>query len=134
MPDLISREAAIEAVKIPDDRCTNISERNGIIFARVEARRAIQDIPAVPAVPLDKLCMLLGDNYGAPCFMTSTDFVHYCEKDNDGNCYFHDKPDEECWKHVLTKWMEGLDAKRDDECTDCERDCTMCGVRFEKEE
>ena len=66
MDDLISRQAAIEAVKIPDDGCTNISERHGIIFARVEARRAIQDIPSVPAVPLDKLCEWLG-KFANPC-------------------------------------------------------------------
>ena len=27
-----------------------------------------------------------------------------------------------------------MDAERDDECADCERDCTMCGARFEKED
>ena len=59
MDDLISREAALEAVKIPDSGCVNSSERHGIIFARVEARRVIQSIPSVPAVPLEPLCRYL---------------------------------------------------------------------------
>ena len=50
--DLISREKAIEATKIPNGEYPNPSERHGIIIARVEARRRIREIPSVPAVPV----------------------------------------------------------------------------------
>jgi len=89
MDDLISRERAIEAVKIPDDGCNNPSERHGIIFARVEARRAIQSIPSVPAVPLDKLCEWLAKN------------ASWYAAEIDG--------DSEEWKSILTEWMEEQD-------------------------
>lgn len=59
--DLISRKAALEAVKIPNGEYSNPSERHGIIVARVEARRRIMDIPSIPAVPLDKLCEWLAN-------------------------------------------------------------------------
>lgn len=49
--DLISREAAIEAVKVPNGGYSNPSERHGIIIARVEARRRIMEIPSVHAIP-----------------------------------------------------------------------------------
>lgn len=41
--DLVSRKAALEAVKIPNGEYPNPSERHGIIIARVEARRRIMD-------------------------------------------------------------------------------------------
>lgn len=116
MNDLISREAAIEAVKIPDDGCNNPSERHGIIFARVEARRAIQSIPNVDAVPLDKLCGLLAEMYHCPasgwpasnhaCHPGCPDeaFEKLCGTD----CEKH--TDEERWHAFLTKWMEEQDA------------------------
>lgn len=89
MDDLISRKAAIEAIRIPDDGCSNPSERNGIIFARVEARRAIQSIPSVPAVPLDKLCEWLS-GYAEP----PLDALTMCDNEF------------EAWKLTLTKVME----------------------------
>ena len=92
--DLISREAAIEAVKIPDDGCNNPSERHGIIFARVEARRAIQSIPSVPAVPLDKLCEYL-NSVIYPCIICKESPSPQCNAKRKG-----------CWKQVLTRWME----------------------------
>jgi len=51
MNDLITRKAALEAVKIPNGEYSNPSERHGIIIARVEATKRIMDIPSVPAVP-----------------------------------------------------------------------------------
>ena len=63
--DLISREATLEAVKIPYGEYPNPSERHGIIIARVEARRRIREIPSAPAVPMDMLCEWLAD-YAAP--------------------------------------------------------------------
>ena len=95
---LISREAAIEAVKIPDDGCVNPSERNGIIFARVEARRAIESIPPVSAVPLDKLCEMLSKFVGnPPC---------PCGYDLKGTGCNPDWEKKDCWKIALTTWME----------------------------
>jgi hypothetical protein len=91
--DLISREAAIEAVKIPDDGCNNPSERHGIIFARVEARRAIQSIPSVPAVPLDKLCEWLERNAAG-----RWNGLEYTAAG---------------WKDELTRRMEEQDAKEE---------------------
>lgn len=100
MDDLISREAALEAVKIPNGEYPNPSERHGIIIARVEARRRIMVIPSVPAVPLDKLCEMLSDEgYCAP----------YPNDPASGEC--DQKTCKECWKSFLTKWMEGLDAE-----------------------
>lgn len=102
--DLISREAAIEAVKIPDDGCSNPSERHGIIFARVEARRAIQSIPSVPAVPLDKLCEFLGRAV-TPCILLNIGCPY-----NDVTCKDCDScKAREAWKITLSKWMEEQD-------------------------
>lgn len=91
--DLISREAAIEAVKIPDDGCSNQSERYGIIFARVEARKAIRNLPTVPAVPLDKLCEWLERNAAG-----RWNGLEYTASG---------------WKDELTTWMEEQDADRE---------------------
>lgn len=83
--DLISREAAIEAVKIPNGEYSNPSERHGIIIARVEARRRIREIPSVPAVPMDKLCEWLQENAS----LTYGTLISAAG-----------------WKHELTRWME----------------------------
>ena len=100
--NLISREAAIEAVKIPDDGCSNPSERHGIIFARVEARRAIRNLPSVSAVPLDKLCEWLGALLDTPCMIADG----LCDR----NCQGYKPTDAECWREVITKWKEEQDA------------------------
>ena len=97
MDDLISREAAIDAVKIPDDGCTNISERHGIIIARVEARRAIQSIPSVPAVPLDKLCEWLAERYEPPYALIDIDKL---------KMPIDFRRQKEMWMIALTRWME----------------------------
>ena len=94
--DLIFRKKAIEAVKIPDDGCSNPSERHGIIFARVEARRAIQSIPPVPAVPMDKLCEWLARANGpVPC---NDDCENCTVFDGTGNTV-------NCWKKIVSEWM-----------------------------
>ncbi len=101
--DLISRKAAIEAVKIPDDGCNNPSERHGIIFARVEARRAIQSIPSIPAVPLEPLCKWLGSQID-PCIC-----IGCYKKDYEQSCKIDENTSSsECWKEILTNWMERL--------------------------
>lgn len=103
MDSLISRQAAIEAVKIPDDGCVNSSERHGIIFARVEARRAIQSIPSVPAIPIDKLCEWLTeiDMPLADACPWIGKYYHECTQ-----CDFFQRPIKECWKEILSKLME----------------------------
>lgn len=63
--------------------------------------------PTVPAVPLDKLCLLLHDIAGCPCHtqpgedMCNRLIGDYCNPEWD---------DIECWKQFLTKWMEETDA------------------------
>lgn len=97
--DLISREAALEAVKIPNGEYTNPSERHGIIIARVEARRAIQSIPSIPAVPLDKLCEWLAAHYEPPANIS-----HGKALDDHEFCVT-------LWRYVLEKMMEEQDAQ-----------------------
>lgn len=66
------------------------------------ARRLIEDMPTIPAVPLDKLCEWLGALCDTPCMIAEG----ICER----NCQGYKPSDAECWKTVITKWMEGLDA------------------------
>ena len=86
--DLISREAAIDAVKHA--------------WAKgLEPSQYIEIIPSAPAVPLDKLCeMLCKSNVNVPC----DDDCEGCEAfDGTGDTV-------NCWKVTLTKWMEAQDA------------------------
>lgn len=91
--DLIRREEALEAVKIPNGEYSNPSERHGIIIARVEARRRIMDIPAVESVKVVRCgeclhwepeCVEEGDSSGhcrnnyAPCQNQQTDMNWFC--------------------------------------------------------
>ena len=104
--DLISRKAAIEAVKIEIPESCNPEERYGIIYARVEARRNIGELPSVNAVPLDKLCEFLGEAVTTPCSLL------------DIGCPYNEATREDCdscrareaWKITLSKWMEEQDA------------------------
>ena len=107
MDDLISRKAAIEAVKIPNGAYSHPSIRHGIIIAREEARRAIQAIPSVSAVPLDKLCEWLAAEYvSIPC--------HLCDHYENGRCSVENDMKATCpagadeWRKVLEKgrWNE----------------------------
>ena len=83
--DLISRKATI-------DRLNAIPPGN---WSKARYTRDIWNVPSVPAVPLDKLCALLGENADCPP-----------EHDRcKGNCA-------ECWKSVLKEWMEEQDADR----------------------
>lgn len=62
----------------------------------------IDAAPTVEAVPLDKLCEWLG-NFANPC---KIGIRCYYPDDNDYDCM----PTVECWRYVLTKWMEGKDG------------------------
>lgn len=66
-----------------------------------KARRLIEEAPGVEAVPLDKLCEWLSE-YTVPCKLGIR-----CEYAVDFTCM----SDKDCWRYVLKKWMEGLDAE-----------------------
>lgn len=72
----------------------------------------LDDAPTVPAVPLDKLCEWLAEHYGSPCQLAEIDCYPQCEPDENGECYGMRTDDKRCWHDYLTKWMEGLDAKK----------------------
>ena len=102
MDDLISRKAAIEAVKIPNGEYSNPSERHGIIIARVEARRRIREIPSVPVVPLDKLCEWLAAEYvSIPCRLCDWFKGVECSVLNDTKTMCPSGADE--WRKVLER-------------------------------
>ena len=97
MDDLISREAAIAAVKIPKEDYSPL-DRNGIIIARVEARRRIMALPSVEAVSLAPLCEWLSDNA----------YMYLSEEEMDNGWSSHDPA---YWEMKLTKWMEEQNAR-----------------------
>jgi hypothetical protein len=59
------------------------------------------------AVPLDKLCLLLHDIAGCPCY--SQQGADMCNRLIGDQCNT-EWDDVECWKRFLTKWMEENDA------------------------
>ena len=71
---------------------------------------AMEEAPSVPAVPLDKLCELLSKG-AYPCTILSESLCPF-EKCIDTGRYSNDVS-KECWKAVLTKWMEEQDAKEE---------------------
>lgn len=88
MDDLISRKAAIESIKDP--------------VVKGFALYALKNVPSVPAVPLDKLCEWLDYHAGKPLDCVGEQCV---------KCKFGvaDSVDGNCWKAMLTKWMERLE-------------------------
>lgn len=108
---LISRESALEAVKIPNGEYPNPSERHGIIIARVEARRRIREIPSVPAVTLDKLCELFQEAVArVPCALCSKIVPEWCKENNNIPLSWYGEWKCPTWKQLLTKWMEEQNA------------------------
>ena len=91
--DLISRKAAIDSIKDP--------------VVKGFAMHGLKNVPSVPAVPLDKLCLLLHDIAGCPCYTQRGEDM--CNRLIGDQCNA-EWNDVECWKLFLTKWMEGLDA------------------------
>ena len=64
----------------------------------------LDDAPIVDAVPLDKLCEWLANSFSdTPC--CTLENVR-CKMECRG---FTQMDYSECWRYVLTKWMEGLD-------------------------
>lgn len=94
MDDLISRKAVADILTNPA-----YPYEPGI-------ERAVMRLPSVPAVPLDKLCSMLAKYIGFPCNYSPIDeeMADYCGD----QCKMDDIG---CWEKVLSKWMEGLDAK-----------------------
>lgn len=110
MDDLISRKAAIEEIAAVRDQIEKNapyrdadSHESGEIEGLYDAFLVVKKVPSVSAVPLDKLCKWLSLNYGAPCNYADSCVADICETDGAGKCYGMDKPDEECWKYLLTK-------------------------------
>lgn len=88
----------------------NIPTINGLglepVIALRDVKEIIKAVPEVDAVPLDKLCEFLADTLHtpAPCFNNE----EICPCMDFGYCRLPGAPDvKECWKKILTKWMEG---------------------------
>lgn len=64
-------------------------------------RGNLNKIPSVDAVPLDKLCEWLCAQDLRPCTISDD----LCER----HCQGYMPSIKNCWKNVITKWMEGLD-------------------------
>ena len=103
--DLISREAAMDCCFKPQVR------PNEEIFnaLKMAIRSEISTVPSILAVPLDELCLLLHDIVGAPCYTQYGEDV--CNQLIGDSCNT-EWNDEECWKQLLTKWMEGSDGNK----------------------
>lgn len=94
---LISKDTAIEvacggADDWDGDQCRSRDEY---------IRNAIRAIPSVEAVPLDELCKLLADVYGAPCQLGEIEPYDGCEPDDEGNCYGMRTNNVACWKDFI---------------------------------
>lgn len=114
MDDLISRKAALDAVKDEWIGCPSDAYPVKVIIEDTQA--AIERIPSVPAVPLNELCELLSSMYRCPSsgFPSSGRVCSpYCsdklmKKLCGSDC--EKFTDAERWKMFLTEWMEGQDA------------------------
>ena len=108
MDDLISRKTAIETLALNTDYQTPDGIKNDLINhpgkecdwlgGIDEAISIIEELPSIPAVPLDKLCEYL-NSVIYPCIICKESPGPQCNAKRKG-----------CWEQVLKKWMEGLDA------------------------
>ena len=94
MGDLISRKVAMDAFM---GRPYDYYHTSYIVGE-------LNCIPSVPAVPLDKLCEWLANSFSDPPCCTLENVR--CKMECRG---FTQMDFSECWQHVLTKWMEGLE-------------------------
>lgn len=79
----------------------------GFVAPDMTVHEFVEDeLPSVPAVPLDKLCEWLNVHCGRP---------NYCNDRLCGECNLDGKgfEYETCWKTLLTEWMEEQDAQTD---------------------
>lgn len=108
--DLISRKVAIEEF---EDMVTSVSvygesaEARYATNARLRFIEKLNDIPSVPAVPLDKLCVWLASIPMMNCRVCK-ETVGFCDGKTNNICGSAGQ-----WKAILTKWMEGLDAEKE---------------------
>lgn len=76
----------------------------GFIAPDMTVHEFVEDeLPSVPAVPLDKLCEWLDKN---------NDFVPFCADDK-ADCNSCELEGAECIKKRIMLWMEGLDAEKE---------------------
>lgn len=104
MDDPISRKAAIETLALNTDYQTPDGIKNDLINhpgkecdwlgGIDEAISIIEELPSIPAVPLDELCELLAKN--ADCPPEHSPIMDHCIENK---CA-------ECWKTVLKEWVE----------------------------
>ena len=100
MNDLIDREAAIEAM-YDFMVCGSFA----FLQCGAELEEKIKSVPSIPAVPLDKLCEWLANSFSDPpcCVLENVRCKMECQGFTQMNY-------SECWRYILTKWVEGLDA------------------------
>lgn len=109
MDDLISRKAAIEALGERPENWMDTQAEIEAVRAYDNAIDNLKAVPSIPAVPLDKLCEWMEND----CILSCVS----CEHLFGGQwCKQHPELPYRCnrkehWKEVLTKRMEGLDAK-----------------------
>lgn len=107
MDDLISRKAVLDKFNRNSDMWNALMDEETSkefwLFCRVAD--ALDTIPSVPAVPLDKLCeWLAGNAWHLDC--SNCDGEYYdCPQ-----LYDDSGSSPEFWKAKLTKWMEEQDA------------------------
>lgn len=95
--DLISKKSAVS--RISDLLMLELKGKRPPTWN--EVYNAIGDIPAVPAVPLDKLCEWLAERYEPPYSLIDIDKL---KRPIDF------RQQKEIWMAALTKWMEEQDA------------------------
>ena len=104
MADLISREAAVNAVRALLMDGENTAEpvwATDVLFN-------LANVPAVEAVPLEPLAELLDDLYGGPCLYSRGE--DKCIEIVGDKC----NPEwigQECWTHFLRAWMKQRGAE-----------------------
>ena len=102
--DLISKKVAIEEF---EDMVTSVSvygesaEARYATNARIRFIEKLNNIPSVPAVPLEKLCEFLGRAM-TPCIPLNIGCPYNeATREDCGSCRAR-----EAWKITLSKWME----------------------------
>lgn len=105
MDDLISRKAALDALGECPDNWEDSPEEVEAVNSWLYAMNAIGSVPSIPAVPLDRLCEWLANSFSDPPCCTLENVR--CKMECRG---FTQMDYSECWRHVVTKWMEEQDA------------------------
>lgn len=97
MDDLISRAAVLEA----------LGEPHPMDYNACSVVRIVKDTPSVSAVPLDKLCEWLASFRAELPVAVACNYrgAKVCT-----DCDYMDRSLVDCWKRILTRWMEGLDG------------------------